>query len=310
MTDRINLFNGMTAKYNSDYKAFMFKAEWEKTLIDFYLVTDPEDDNGVGAMEYSFKELYGDRERWEKELRRAFKHELARFLKIDESSIDVYDSLIIPDNILIMHTGNVQLFRPEGSRVEITYKVIHGQDRDSDFTKYSIAGSLERGFMEFYASGMAIDPALELEPYTLSTGVEIEYDPLLGAYSDTVPVGESIVDAIWVPNEEMTDCKPAFDLFEMLYPTIEDMQQIALIKIKDELMKNLENLRKFYSLPDLNASDIIRNLLFEVMIFETTGEFEFSFESTDPICLRISASGTYESPFSKIIIENTEDEEI
>ncbi len=140
--------------------------------------------------------------------------------------------------------------------------------------------------------------------------VEIEYDPLLGAYSDTVPVGESIVDAIWVPNEEMTDCKPAFDLFEMLYPTIEDMQQIALIKIKDELIKNLENLRKFYSLPELNASDIMPNLLFEVMIFETTGEFEFSFESTDPICLRISASGTYESPFSKIIIENTEDEEI
>ena len=89
MPKTITLFNGMIAEYKEIDQAFILKAEWSGQVTEFALVTEPDDENGINAVKYSFEQLYKDKERWEKEIWDKFTEKLLPQINRDASDTKI-----------------------------------------------------------------------------------------------------------------------------------------------------------------------------------------------------------------------------
>lgn len=314
MPNTITLFNGMIAEYSKIGQAFILKAEWSGQITEFALVTDPDDENGINAMKYTFEQLYKDKERWEKEIWDKFRDKLLPLINRDASDekigADDLEGLLVPINIALLYTGDVHLFEPEGTRIKVAYKVAASDedDEDDEDNTYFLSGTLEKGFDEFAVNDIPLIPGLNLLPYTLSDGEKISYDPRLGAYSAEVDVLEENVDVFWEPNEDMTDANKAFELFEKVREKAEIFDKLARNRIRAELQAKITELRKEYEDPELDVDDIMEDLLLTIMVYDCIGTFEFAYETWEPD-LRITTRGSYNMPFTTVMIEDISEED-
>ena len=317
MPNTITLFNGMIAEYKPVDQAFILKAEWSGQVTEFALVTEPDDENGINAVKYTFEQLYKDKERWEKEIWDKFSEKIVPLLNRDasEEKIDADDleGLLVPVNIAILYSGEVHLFEPEGTRIEVAYKVAESDDDDEDDiydedNTYYLSGTLEKGFDEFTVNDVPLLPGFNLLPYTLSSGEKIIYNPMLGAYSDEVYFLDDNVDVYWEPNEEMTDANKAFELFEKVKEKAELFDKMARNRIRAELQVKIADLRKEYEDPKLEVDNIMDDLLLTIMVYDCKGTFEFAYEAWEPD-LRITPRGSYNMPFTTVMIEDISEED-
>lgn len=317
MTNTITLFNGMVAEYNKVDQAFILKAEWSGQVTEFVLVTDPDDENGINAMKYSFEQLYKNKERWEKQIWDRFSDKFVPLINRDASEEKIesedLEGLLVPVRIAILYTGDVHLFEPKYTRIEIAYKVAEsdGDDEDDFYDEdntYYISGTLEKGFDEFTVNDVPLIPGINLLPYTLSSGEKIVYIPMLGAYTAEVYFLDDDVEVYWEPNEEMTDANKAFELFEKVREKAELFDKMAKNRIRVELQTKIADLRKEYEDPELNVDDIMDDLLLTIMVYDCKGTFEFAYEAWEPD-LRITTSGSYNMPFTTVMIEDISEED-
>ena len=316
MPNTITLFNGMIAEYKPVDQAFILKAEWSGQITEFALVTEPGDENGINAVKYTFEQLYKNKARWEKEIWDKFREKLVPLLNRDasEEKIDSDDleGLLVPVNIAILYSGEVHLFELEGTRIDVGYKVAESEDDDyEDYDEdntYYLSGTLEKGFDEFTVNDVPLLPGFNLLPYTLSSGEKIIYSPMLGAYSSEVYFLDDDVEIYWEPNEEMTDANKAFELFEKVREKADLFDKMARNRIRAELQVKIADLRKEYEDPELDVNDIMDDLLLTIMVYDCKGTFEFAYEAWEPD-LRITTRGSYNMPFTTVMIEDISEED-
>lgn len=314
MQKTITLYNGMIAQYNDMDQAFILMAEWAGQVTEFALVTDPDDENGVNAVKYTFEQLYKDKERWEKEIWDKFREKLLPQINRDASDVkisaDDLEGILVPVNIALLYTGDVHLFEPEGTRIEVGYKVAVSDedDEDDEDNTYYLSGTLEKGFDEFTVNDIPLIPGFNLLPYTLSDGETIHYNNLLGAYSTEVYFLDDTVDVYWEPNEDMTDANKAFELFEKVREKAATFDKLARNRIRAELQTKITELRKQYEDPELDVDDMMEDLLLTIMVYDCNGTFEFAYETWEPD-LRITTRGSYNMPFTTVMIEDISEEE-
>lgn len=316
MPKTITLFNGMIAEYQEIGQGFFLKADWCGQVTEFALVTEPDDENGINAVKYAFEHLYKDKERWEKEIWDKFREKLLPQINRDASDeiikTDDLEGFFVPVNVAILYMGDVHLFEPEGVRIEVTYKVAESKDDDDENydedNTYCIAGTLEEGFTELFVNDIPLIPGFNLLPFTLSTGEKIHYDHQLGAYSEEVDFLDDAVEVYWEPNEEMTDANRAFELFEKVREKAALFDKMARNRIRAELQVKITELRKEYDDPELDVDDIMEDLLLTIMVYDCQGTFEFAYESWEPD-LRITTRGSYNMPFTTVMIEDISDED-
>ncbi len=316
MTKTITLYNGMIAEYKELDQAFILKAEWSGQVTEFALVAEPDDENGINAVKYTFEQLYKDKERWEKEIWDKFTEKLLPQINRDASDAkigaDDIKDLLVPVNIALLYLGDVHLFEPEGTRIEVAYKVAESENDDEDLddgdNTYYLSGTLEKGFDEFTVNDIPLIPGLNLLPYTLSDGEKISYDPRLGAYSAEVDFLEESVDVFWEPNEEMADANAAFELYEKVREKAKLFDKMARNRIRAELQVKITELRKEYDDPELDVDDIMDDLLLTIMVYDCNGSFEFAYETWEPD-LRITTRGSYNMPFTTVMIEDISEED-
>lgn len=316
MAKTITLFNGMIAEYQEIGQAFFLKADWCGQVTEFALVTAPDDENGINAVKYAFEHLYKDKERWEKEIWDKFREKLIPQINRDASDIkidpDDLEGFFIPVNVAILYMGDVHLFEPEGVRFEVTYKVAESEDDDDeDYDEdntYCIAGTLEEGFTELSVNDIPLIPGFNLLPYTLSTGEQVRYDHLLGAYAEEVNFLDDTVEVYWEPNEDMTDANKAFELYEKIQEKAELFDKMARNRIRVELQIKIAELRKEYEDPELDVDDIMDDLLLTIMVYDCNDSFEFAYESWI-VNIRITTRGSYNMPFTTVMIEDIDDED-
>ena len=313
MPKTITLYNGMIAEYQKIGQAFILKADWSGQVTEFALVTEPDDENGINAVKYTFEQLYKDKERWEKEIWDTFREKLLPLINRDASDVkigaDDLDGLLVPVNIALIYTGDVHLFEPEGTRIEVAYKVAaSNDDEDDEDNTYYLSGTLEKGLDEFTVNDIPLIPGLNLLPYTLSTGEQISYNPLLGAYSEEVDYLDDTVEVYWEPNEDLSDANKAFELFEKVREKAALFDKMARNRIRAELQVKIVELRKEYDDPELDVDDLMEDLLLTVMVYDCKGTFEFAYETLEPD-LRITTRGSYNMPFTTVMIEDISDED-
>ena len=316
MAKTITLFNGMIAEYQEIGQAFFLKADWCGQATEFALVTEPDDENGINAVKYAFEHLYKDKERWEKEIWDKFREKLLPQINRDASDEKIDDEdlegLLVPVNVAILYMGDVHLFEPEGVRIEVTYKVAESEDDDDeDYDEdntYCIAGTLEEGFTDLFVNDIPLIPGFNLLPFTLSTGEKISYDPLLGAYSEEVDFLDDTVEVYWEPNEEMTDANKAFELYEKVKEKAKLFDKLARNRIRAELQVKIAELRKEYDDPELDVDDLMEDLLLTIMVYDCNGTFEFAYETLEPD-LRITTRGSYNMPFTTVMIKDISEED-
>lgn len=311
----ITLFNGLIAEYKKADQAFILNAEWSGQVTEFALVTEPDDDNGINAVKYTFEQLFKDKERWEKEIWDKFREKLLPLINRNASDVkigaDDLEGLLVPVHIALIYSGDVHLFEPEGTRIEVAYKVATSDedDEDDEDNTYYLSGTLEKGLDEFTVNDIPLIPGLNLLPYTLSDGEKISYDPRLGAYSAEVDFIEESVDVFWEPNEEMTDANAAFELYEKVREKAELFDKMARNRIRAELQVKIANLRKKYENPGLDVDDMMEDLLLTIMVYDCIGTFEFAYETWEPD-LRITTRGSYNMPFTTVMIEDISEEDL
>ncbi len=314
MPNTITLFNGMIAEYKEHDQAFILKAEWSGQVTEFALVAEPDDENGINAVKYTFEQLYKNKEHWEKEIWEKFSEKIVPLLNRDLSDEKIksedLEGLLIPVNIAILYSGEVHLFEPEGTRIEVAYKVAESDDNDEDDedNTYYLSGTLEKGFDEFTVNDIPLLPGFNLLPYTLSSGEKIVYRHMLGAYSAEVYFLDDTVDVYWEPNEEMTNANKAFELFEKVREKAELFDKMARNRIRAELQIKIADLRKEYDDPELSVDDIMDDLLLTIMVYDCKGTFEFAYEAWEPD-LRITTRGSYNMPFTTVMIEDISEED-
>ena len=313
MPKTITLYNGMIAEYQKIGPAFILKADWSGQVTEFALVTEPDDENGINAVKYTFEQLYKDKERWEKEIWDKFREKLLPLINRDASDVkigaDDLDGLLVPVNIALIYTGGVHLFEPEGTRIEVAYKVAaSNDDEDDEDNTYYLSGTLEKGLDEFTVNDIPLIPGLNLLPYTLSTGEQISYNPLLGAYSEEVDYLDDTVEVYWEPNEDLSDANKAFELFEKVREKAALFDKMARNRIRAELQVKIVELRKEYDDPELDVDDLMEDLLLTIMVYDCKGTFEFAYETLEPD-LRITTRGSYNMPFTTVMIEDISDED-
>ena len=316
MTKTITLYNGMIAEYKKIDQAFILKAEWSGQVTEFALVTEPDDENGNNAVKYTFEQLYNDKERWEKEIWDKFTEKLLPQINRDASDAkigaDDIKGLLVPVNIALLYSGDVHLFEPEGTRIEVAYKVAESEEDDEDLydedNTYYLSGTLEKGFDEFTVNDIPLIPGFNLLPYTLSDGEKISYNHLLGAYSSEVYFLDDTVEVYWEPNEEMTDANKAFELFEKVREKAEIFDKLARNRIRAELQVKIADLRKEYEDPEMEVDDLMDDLLLTIMVYDCIGTFEFAYETWEPD-LRITTRGSYNMPFATVMIEDISEED-
>ncbi len=315
MQATITLFNGMIAEYNEIGRVFILKAEWSGQVTEFALVTEPNDENGINAVKYTFEQLYKDKERWEQEIWDKFREKLLPLINRDASDVkigtDDLEGLLVPVNIALIYAGDVHLFEPEGTRIEVAYKVAASDedDENDEDNTYFLSGTLEKGFDEFTVNDIPLIPGFNLLPYTLSDGEKISYDPRLGAYSAEVDFLEESVDVFWETNEEMTDANAAFELYEKVKEKAGLFDKMARNRIRAELQVKIANLRKEYEDPELDVDDMMEDLLLTIMVYDCLGTFEFAYETWEPD-LRITTRGSYNMPFTTVMIEDISEEDL
>jgi len=315
MQKTITLYNGMIAEYKEKDKAFILKADWSGQVTEFALVTEPDDENGINAVKYTFEQLYKEKERWEKEIWDKFREKLLPLINRDASDVkigaDDLDGLLVPVRIVLMYVGDVHFFEPEGNRIEVAYKLVASDedDEDDEDNTYFLSGTLEKGFDEFAVNDIPLIPGLNLLPYTLSDGEKISFDPRLGAYSAEVDFLEESVDVFWEPNDEMTDANAAFELYEKVREKAELFDKMARNRIRAELQTKIAELRKEYEDPELNVDDIMDDLILSIMVYDCIGTFEFAYETLEPD-LRITTRGSYNMPFTTLMIEDISEEDL
>ena len=155
---------------------------------------------------------------------------------------------------------------------------------------------------------MPLIPGFNLLPYTLSDGEKISYNHLLGAYSAEVDFLDDTVDVYWEPNEEMTDANKAFELFEKVNEKAEIFDKLARNRIRAELQVKIADLRKEYEDPEMEVDDLMDDLMLTIMVYDCIGTFEFAYETWEPD-LRITTRGSYNMPFTTVMIEDISEED-
>ena len=252
----------------------------------------------------------------------SFIHNPELKITISQASYYLFRTFLYISNIRIQFIY-IQLFckirylfleelEPEGTRIEVAYKVAESEDDDEDFddedNTYYLSGTLEKGFDEFTVNDIPLIPGFNLLPYTLSDGEKISYNHLLGAYSSEVYFLDDTVDVYWEPNEEMTDANKAFELFEKVNEKTEIFDKLARNRIRAELQVKIADLRKEYEDPEMEVDDLMDDLLLTIMVYDCIGTFEFAYETWEPD-LRISTRGFYNMPFTTVMIEDISEED-
>ena len=274
MAQIIKLFDGIEAPYSDENKSFRITRDWCGDKITVDLVCLEPNDESISALMYTYQKFFEEQEQWSKTVWNRLSAKLVKVLNNDDDAdeditADDLKGMLKPYHVAITYRGNTNLFSVVNNRVEITYKV----DDEEDLITYSICGSLEDGFFEFYANQNLLAGESVLQPYKASSGDWFEYHDELGAYTATIDLLGYDVDVLVEPNIDFDDADVGFENLEKILASAERLDELAREKIlsvvKPEkidqvkemelsliVCSNSERIEFSYSIPEANFNAI------------------------------------------------------
>jgi len=316
MNDLI-LYNGIILSYDDDGHSFHARFDWCGQPVEIALVTPPDNKNGLGAMQYTFEKLYSNREHWNEVMWKALSDKLLPLISKEADGIelnsDVLSDMLTLIHIAIIYTGDVHVFAPGGVRIEAVYMLAPAESEDEPYADiditYCLAGTLEDGFDELYSDSYPVLPEDALPPYTLSTGDEIGYSPLMGTYTGEIDILGNIVELYVEPDDDMSGADKAFDMLEKVIADAERYDLLARKVIRKQLDEEIRDMREEFGNSKLEVADIMNDIFLSIIVFDCDGGMEFAYETTEQILARITAIGNFETGFTRAMIEDISDEE-
>ena len=314
----LTLYNGSVLSYDAAEHAFHGRFDWCGQPVEFALVTPPNDKNGLGAMQYTFEKLYSNREHWNEVLWKALGDKLLPLLNNAAGGDMEFDAEALPSmltliHIAIIYTGDVHVFAPGGVRIEAVFMLNPAESEDEPYADiditYCLAGTLEDGFDELYSDSYPVLSEDELPSYTLSTGDEIPYSPLMGTYTGEIELLGSTVELFIEPDDEMKGADKAFDMLEKAIGDAESYDILARRVIRKQLDEEISNMREVFNIPTLEVEDIMNDLVLSILVLDCDGGMEFAYETSDQIEARLTAIGNDQTGFTHAMIEDISDEE-
>ncbi len=306
MNDGIRLCDGTVVPFDIDNISFHTNVEWCGSKVDLFLICPPGDDDGISSVQYTANSIIGDPERTYGLAWKTVTDHIIPMLDMEVPS-DVLSDVLEPVRIYVIYSASAGIGKPRYNRVEIAFALL--DDDPDEETSYTVAGSLEEGFDDFYANEDLVDTEDILRPHELSTGDILTYTDELGAYFGTVDFLGDEPEVYIEPNESYTSAEHAFEVFEKVYQRAEVFRDLAMTVIREEVTRYIEVLRDRYSDPSLSVDGIMDELYLETFFINNNGEIEFAYEASGISDeLRITAIGNYNRGFIKVLIEDADGE--
>lgn len=290
MAYNIKLFDGIEVPYIEENRSFRVKREWWGYMIPVDLVCQEPDNDSVPALKYTYEKLFGDQDYWNDVIWTRLSEKLVKILNNlneDDEKITEEDlkDMLVPYHIAITFRGNINVFKTVNNRVEVTYKV---NDDSDDLVTYSICGSLEDGFYEFYANETPILGKGVLKPHQTSSGDWFEFDEGIGAYTATIDFGQYEVDVFIEPNPDLDDAEAGFALFEKVYAKGEKLDALAREKV--------------LSVVKPEKAEEIDEMYLAMIVCTNSGRVEFSYSLPE---VTVTAIGNADG-FDKVMLDSVE----
>ena len=300
------LCTGDVLKYDSDEMNYHADFGWCGDTVEMVFVAPPTDQNKLNALEYAFNNLYNRQDEWNdlfletlwNKIDSLFRNENISF---DYSLVDLAEKLEL-GTIFIMYLSDVSFFKPEGVHIKVVYKFKAMCDLAALIgSSISLSGTLEEGFDELDTVLRPASPILP--PRMLPDGNEISYSFEYEAYHGDIELSGEFVELYLELNKERTNADSSFELMEKVLAEDEKYIGLAIGFIEQYFKSNIDKLDEIIGSPSLTAGDIIDCLTLVTMVFGSS-TMEFTFDTGYPVGLKISASGTLEEGFTKIVIED------
>lgn len=305
MASQIKLCNGTIAEYDAEENCYFCTVEPDGRATDISLFCDPEDQNSVEAVKYTFSKLYEDWGRWMDHIGETLAKKVMPFFTDygAQISTETFLEQYTPRKVEISYAGNVHIGRPQGNKVKVIFEEF---DFDEDSFCFSISGTLEQGFDEVTMNDQPMSSAVLLKPHTLSNGEEVTYSNLLGAYETEIDFMGEDVEVFFTPNNKTHSADNAFDLFEKVYSNAEEFDIKARVKAMSALESRIDVLRRKFDDPELTVTGLNDELVPVILVFDSTGTMDFAYEAgSEDSAIRITVTGT-EDGFTSVMIEDAE----